>query len=283
MPRRHLAVWVLVPLLVLLATCGKNEPPQGQDGGTDGGGGPGEDAGSDAGVDAGNPLIECDPASPSGCAIQESCLHYPAPSGELGTRCFEGACDLVAQDCGAGGDAGLKCTYVDDDAGTPVRECVETGLAQEGQPCTGTSSSNTCAAGLLCVPRPQEDGGTQPVCLQFCGSSADCPAGKACLLVVDLSPSDERPFVCDTPCDLFAQDCPGSQACYPTQVAPACYPVAGTTGVGQACDYSSQCVAGAVCINGACAQLCVHPSGACPTGTCTRILVEGQPDAGACL
>lgn len=276
MPRR-LTLVALVWVGLVAAGCPDNEPPVPPE--TDGG-----DSGAfDAGFDAGDPDYACD-LTEQDCDAGASCVRYATATGKLGAQCLPGDCDVVAQDCAPGEDGGQKCTYVTD-AGLSFRSCVEDGTALEGEPCVPTPTSNNCAAGLICVPRSQADGGTRQVCMKFCNSSADCRLGEKCLLMLDLSPALERPFVCDVACDVLAQDCQPSEACYPTDVAPACYPDPGTTEVGGACGRSSDCVRGAVCVRDVCAQLCAFPEGApsCASGRCTSITMPGQLDAGACL
>lgn len=280
MPRRGLWLAALsLPLVFAVANCGKNEPqPPPPDAGEFDAGPP-----PDAGVDAGNPDFTCDLAAPQ-CDAGSACMRYEISAGRLGSQCIPGECNVVAQDCPASADGGRKCTYLND-AGVSFRACAPEGTAAEGDLCEGTEASNTCARGLICVPRPVADGGTHEICMKFCSTSADCAGGKECLLMLDLSPVAERPFVCDTPCDLLTQNCFAFQACYPTDVAPACYPAPGTTEVGAACTRSSDCVRSAVCVRNVCAQLCAFPSGtpSCTSGTCTAITVAGQTGVGACL
>lgn len=284
---RAAGVLLMVTLFVVaFGRCGNGTAPSGP---TDAGpfdAGPSDaglmDAGEDdAGeMDAGDPNHLCDPANPVACPSDESCLMYLQPSGVFGTDCFPGACDLVAQNC----DAGMKCSHIPDDGGSSVRACVTEGDAVEGEPCTRGPVTDSCARGLICLPKLQDDGGLTTACARYCGGSDDCAPEDACFLAVEPEGSMERPLVCDRPCDLFVQDCPNGRACYPGPVAPGCYP-AGSLAQGTACTYSDECSPGAACVNQACTPLCVLPSGppTCAAGTCTFLDVPRAADAGACL
>lgn len=283
--RRLLLVVVAVPAVVFaLGNCGENNknnaPPDA--GGPADSGTPTPDSGTpDSGMgtpDAGNPNLTCDLATQD-CDAGSECLLIQLMSGDFGSACRAGACDLVKQDCGGGN----KCTYVASDGGSE-RGCTGAGTATEGQPCSPTTTSNSCAAGLICLPKTFSDGGTADTCFKFCNTTSDCSGGEACFVVVEPPGNDERPLVCDHPCALFGQDCPPGAACYPGPEVPGCYPE-GTIALGQPCTFSDQCVKGAACIGGTCAQLCELPSGmpACTSGSCQPIMVPNVPDAGACL
>lgn len=274
------SVGALFAVLAFLGggACGDVEPETRpvEDAGTDGGE---ADAGEDAGFDAGNPDFECDVAAQD-CPAGTTCLQYlKPPANTYATACLPGECGLVAQDC----DGGLKCTYTLD-AGTAVRACVEDGTAIEGESCTGTPTSNTCRAGLICVPRVQFDGGVEPRCMRFCNDSAQCAQGEACYLTIAPQNSSERPLVCERPCNLFTQDCPPNQACYPGPVVPGCY-TAGGNPLGSGCTFSDECVPGAACVGGTCTAVCMYPAGTpgCSGGMCTPLNVPGTSDAGVCL
>ena len=256
-----------IAALALAPACERNEAPS-----------HGEDASTDAGEDAGDPFQECS-LEAQACGPGQSCSLYLRDAGLLGTRCFPAACQLVAQDC----DGGLKCTFVED-GGVAHRACVEDGDAGEGEPCTPTAISNTCARGLVCVPVRHLDGGVENRCLRFCEKNTDCASGQACYLTLLLAGNPERPLVCARPCDLFQQDCPPNEACYPGPNVPGCY-LEGDRGLGESCVSSNECVRGAACVGHECVALCAYPSGppACATGTCNRLDYAGAADAGVCL
>ncbi len=268
---RHLAV---LSVFLFSIACENRSSEKPDAGALDAGA---EDAGDRDSEDAGLPPgHECNVGTQD-CAAGESCLLFQ-DGGTFGARCF-GGCSVTAQDCGAG----LKCAYALD-GGASSRECVPVGDAGEGEPCATTSSSDTCAAGLICVPDQLPDGGAPTVCMRFCSSSQDCAAPQACFVVVLPEQNPERPYICETPCSLFGADCPPGLSCYPGAVAPGCYQT-GSTAVGQSCTYSLECLAGSACVDGFCRQLCAHSTGtpACSTGTCTQLEVPGVSGVGACL
>ena len=269
---RHLAV---LALFVFSIACDDHPSERTDAGAPDSGA---VDAGDGEPRDAGRPPgYECS-VTTQDCAEGESCLLFQDDAGTFGARCF-GGCSVTGQDC----DAGLKCAYALD-GGTASRECVPAGDAGEGEPCTTTVVSDTCGAGLICVPDEVADGGAATVCMRYCNSNQDCTAPQACFVVVLPEQNPERPYICETPCSLFGADCPPGLSCYPGSVAPGCYPT-GATAVEQPCTYSLECVAGTACVDGFCRQLCAHPSGtpACPSGTCTGLEVPGVGGVGACL
>jgi hypothetical protein len=228
-------------------------------------------------VDGGDPFLECKLGAAE-CDAGTACSLY-ARGDAFGTRCFEAACALVAQNCGAG----QKCTFVED-GGAAARACVPDGEVAEGELCASSPTSNNCRAGLVCVPVRQRDGGTFNQCLRFCERNSDCAPGQSCFLTLRFNGTTERPLVCSTSCDLFAQDCPPGDGCYPGPNVPGCYPEGGA-GIGAPCRSSEECVKGAACISERCAAICTYPSGppACAIGRCTRLDYPGAPDAGVCL
>lgn len=260
-----------------ILSCGNNSPaPKDSDGGS-------EDASVDGGADAGATLgAECVLGAGT-CSPGQSCMTNLLEDGGMGTRCVEGLCGLVTQDCGVG----FKCTYVGTDAGF-VRDCVDDGTADEGQPCTGTPTSNTCKAGLICAVQQGADGGASSVCAKFCNTSSDCTSPSLCYVLVSVAGSNERPLVCAPPpssCDLFAQDCAQlTDACYPSGTGSACFPQGNVTD-GANCQYANDCLKGSACTGSAGSFVC-HPlcgtqgTPACASGTCSPL--TGIPDAGVC-
>jgi hypothetical protein len=258
---------VVCGALAVSATCERQEGAARPDGG----------AARDAGL-----FLECS-VEAQDCPAGRACSLY-ARDGGLGSRCFATTCGLVAQQC----DAGEKCTYIES-ARLAARACVAEGDAGEGEACAPNATSDTCRAGLVCVPLRQLDGGTSHQCLRFCHRNADCVPGQACFLTLVLDGTVERPLVCSTPCDLFEQHCPPGDACYPGPNVPGCYVEGGgehsPVAIDGACRSSEECVRGAVCVRESCTAICAYPSGppACATGTCTRLDYAGAPDAGVCL
>ena len=97
-------------------------------------------------------------------------------------------------------------------------------------------------------------------------------------------------------CDPLIQNCVSGEACTIGQDGDgnyfsACVP-AGNRGVGNSCNQTTTCVAGALCVGGGgvetiCAQICALDIGAssCPSGTqCVEIGLEDTPfeNVGVC-
>lgn len=261
------------------SACGTatTQRPDAGDGARDGGP-------SDAGDadDGGDPANACDVRAQD-CAKGHSCLRFVDDGGVFATACLAGECDVLEQACGPGS----KCAYAPaaDGGEGAERRCVPRGDAGLDEGCSSTLLSDTCVAGHVCLPVLQDDGGMGGACRRYCYRDEDCPDGQLCVLLVEPEGSAERPSVCDTPCDLLAQDCPGGRGCYPSSIAPGCFE-AGTSPVGGSCTFSDECVPGAACtFEGACVPLCaIDGSGAgCSSGSCTAIGIPNAPDVGACL
>lgn len=283
-PRSLLPGLLVVLSMALSFGCPSNPPPLPPPDDLDAGTSPGVDAGSDAGTSP-NPDLQCDLGTQS--CDGGSCLLRALEDGGYGSACFAGACDLVAQNC----PTSEKCTYVSVDGGpTFARGCSPEGTAAEGQPCTGTPSSNTCMRGLMCALLADPDGGASSRCVKLCNTNADCTTPQLCFVVLTIQGTEERPLACGDPppsCDPLAQDCTQpSEACYPGTPEGRCYP-AGSKLEGDACVYTNECAKGLACIGdkspGTCRPLCRHPSGdpACAAGTCKQL--KGQAELGVCM
>jgi hypothetical protein len=85
------------------------------------------------------------------------------------------------------------------------------------------------------------------------------------------------------PCDLLASDCPAGQACYYATDGIACHVTAGNLPAGAACGFANDCEAGAVCVNGACAEVCDAASPQCPAETPRCVELPAADGAGVCV
>ena len=217
------------------------------------------------------------------CAAGESCLAALGPDGGYdGRQCFAGACDLVAQNCGAG----ERCTYVRSDAGVAARACVADGTQEAGAECVATPPRDNCRAGTLCLGQPGPDGGLRAACTRVCDVDAQCGAPDECRGLAPVKGSAERPLVCAPPaarCDPLAPACAGpTEGCYPDPVrgASLCAP-AGAVAEGQACAFSNDCAPGHTCAAGVCRPVCdPRRADTCAGGTCQPL--EGFANVGAC-
>jgi hypothetical protein len=269
---------LLTSVLLFAAGCSGTSPVS-PDGGNDGGNGT-QDGGNDGGGDGGGVPSDdqCGPTA-GGCDAGSSCLRMQLEDGGRARRCLPGACDLVAQDCGAT----LKCEYRDGG-----RSCVPDGTLAEGAPCANMGFN--CIKGTVCSNVPAGDGGQESRCTKFCSENANCTPPQQCLLTLVLPDSNERPQICADPpptCDLLTQSCPAvADGCYPNGATGACFG-AGVIQPGQGCVFSNDCVRGSTCVNttggASCRQLCAFPSGApsCDAGTCTRL--TGTTGVGVCV
>lgn len=195
----------------------------------------------------------------------------------LGTdagACYPGACDLVAQDCGAG----KACLYLDTDAGT-VRGCAVAGAGRENDEC----GAITCGAGLECLSKAP---GRPLLCERYCETDADCDPNKKCTFTIAFpDTSREVARLCDTyfppTCSVLNPICAPGRACATTGPSGDYCFVPGGKPVGALCTSPYDCVEGASCITlnrgGVRTRECIYTcdladgSPACPSGVCTQV------------
>ncbi|MBW2464801.1 MAG: hypothetical protein JRH11_24340 [Deltaproteobacteria bacterium] len=258
----------LFPILIALLLsapslgCGDDSPPVlsdsstgdgGADGSTDGGPGTDSGPGADGGPgDTGTPI---DSGAPTDAAMDTGPVSMPCTA--------IGPCDPFDPTSCADGEG---CQ-----PGIGMTECVtlDPAAGDLGETC---ALPDECAAGLLCL-----NFGDGPACERMCpnGSIGFCGAGQGCSGAIG---GDMCIRICrsiPTPCDIFAQDCAGTdEACTlarnPETREPytGCRP-AGTQGRGMACGGTDgQCQAGLICLGeagiNACRQVC-GPDGGDPT------------------
>ncbi|NJK90306.1 MAG: hypothetical protein HC923_13580 [Myxococcales bacterium] len=209
----------------------------------------------------------CDLATQN-CEAGLTCISFEGTPGpacyrvctEGGTACegLSGASDSYF--CESFGDfgfcAGLEgCDPLDADSCPATQNCSfapnETfacgpaGTADAGMSC----ASSPCQKGLLCV-----DFGGGPECTEPCpvNSSGSCSNAGVCVGFTGSPVSFCRPS-CTTPTDETA--CGPTENCTIGSEGLACLP-AGTVQIGDACQFSNDCVRGGVCVNDACRQAC---------------------------
>jgi hypothetical protein len=192
---------------------------------------------ADAGRDGSTDAAPQDSGAPADAEVDA-----PDDAGTGGGACPSGECALLTgEGCGAGdacyfarvGDAGLA----------PV--CGAAGAGGDGDPC---EQLNDCGEGFMC---DRQSG----LCRHYCcmGSNADCPTGQTCAVM--LTATDGSPTgvgFCKFPdsCDLLAQDCSGTQGCYPQggDGSVICIEPRNTLTEGAACGFTNDCVPGLACI-----------------------------------
>jgi hypothetical protein len=273
--RADLFVCSGVLILGLMAACRGDVTSPDAGTGTDSGvfrdggdsdGGPTDPGGGEAG---------CDVARQTGCEAGAVCLRGVLGDGRLGTLCFPGECDPVAQNC----PEGNRCAYVRRDNVTS-RRCIPAGTVAEGGSCQSLATAegdfyDTCAPGLSCTDRSTSSGGSTFTCQRFCYGGEQCTAPRDCIDVLRFEGSNERPRVCGDPgptCDVLARECTNSRGCYPSPRSGGVCVTAGTIAEGQPCTYVNDCQEGSACVKeGAslvCRQLCRAPSGSpgCESG-----------------
>lgn len=222
--------------------------------GCDGGGGNGVDGGGmredgSVGVDSGprpdSGMVGADGGRDSGGGGVRMCR---PPGSE---------CDLLRQDCPAGG----ACRYLIMMMGEEPRGlCEPAGTATAGMPCTRDGSGDTCAEGTICDPESNR-------CRQYCcdGNNADCPIGQFCLGGPGSVSFCREGDACNA---VDGSGCPEGQFCYLAGEELACFTSRGVA-EGASCMFLNDCVAGHACVGdpgaGACRKLCTLGSTAdCP-------------------
>lgn len=167
-------------------------------------------------------------------------------------------CKVTAPQCGCG--AGEACTVVNGAVG-----CDTAGPDSDGAAC-GSSASDLCQAGLLCVNASSSTG----QCLKFCSSDSDCQApGGLCILQLDdgMGGSISGVTICTPNCSLFNNTgCPSGSACELRQESAGqkrWLTLCGETGTktqGQTCDQAIEgdCAAGYTCLDTGSGTKCLH-------------------------
>ncbi len=148
----------------------------------------------------------------------------------------------------------------------------------------GCNDISPCAAGG-CVEVPGKGRKCQP----FCAQDADCEAGQKCAL--SLSASSVTLTLCGPNattkvCDIFKQDCADGLACTLNGSKESCLKP-GPKKKGEACDGTSFCEKGLVCVSDKCHEVCnPHTSG--PDPKCTNVCpdrtgnLDGNDDVAVC-
>lgn len=201
-----------------------------------------------------------------GCNVElQNCTALGAPGKSClevmgtgtATRCMEGQCDMVLQNCPTNTD---KCDYSPLPDGGALRSCFRAGTKTEGQTCTGGAD---CVAGMLCI-------GT---CVKMCYRDEDCSGpNDQCVIRITGIPG-ESPRGCKTltPCDPLAPaqpGCPAGEACYPSPNGTTVCRAAGTGVVNSACTSVNACAEGSFCLpksqtEASCSTYC-NPDGGAP-------------------
>jgi hypothetical protein len=179
--------------------------------------------------------------------------------------------------CGAGCAAGLACFPSDQG---PV--CLSPGSVADGLAC---AHANDCLAGSACV-RLEGRSSCAGLCALAAGSSASCAAqcpeaygALSGLPGVGFCTASDQPRACD----LLLQDCPGDQGCYYSDQGVMCAPVAAGLDLNDPCVNANDCLAGLLCVNGACREICATWSPSCVPGAKACVALPAGGGAGACM
>ncbi|MCA9660779.1 MAG: ribulose phosphate epimerase [Myxococcales bacterium] len=196
----------------------------------------------------------------------EGCSFLECTTGGTGDSGAE--CDNWAQDCpdgekcmpfaNDGGNAwnSLKCSDIDAAPSNPGDACTVEG--------NGVSGVDSCDSKSMCWDvNPETNEG---VCVAFCEGTPEnpsCGAGTACAIL-----NDGVLILCLTECDPLLQDCPGDDACLPSEESFICIlDASGDNGAyGEPCEYSNACDPGLVCLNSAYVEDC--PASGCCSPWC---------------
>ena len=188
------------------------------------------------------------------------------------------ACDITSSNC----PTGTSCYPTGTEIFGNGDFCLTVGTLPEGASC---GPPNACQAGLGCVPTV-----TGKRCSALCDETLPCADGDVC--VSQAYPSALSACTIEV-CDIFVQDCPSGQGCYPVSIGFAgqtytgdfCYP-AGTGTAGTACNNGwLDCAPGLGCVttngeNPLCQPICDLTNPVCAPGTtCT---MTDNPDIGYC-
>lgn len=140
-------------------------------------------------------------------------------------------------------------------------KCMEAGTLELGDLCV-VQGSNSCKAGLQCLIECAEVcsfidvSDDEPKCTEFCEGGAFQAANEenGIGFCIGLEPPKA--------CDLFEQTgCLSGEGCYMVPTGWRCI-TAGTTALGDACQFTNDCVPGSVCINSQCQEACSSAEGA---------------------
>ncbi len=169
-------------------------------------------------------------------------------------------CDPFQDATTACGD-GNACYY-----GNQATQCMAAGSAPAGTDCYG-ESANLCASGLQCIVECQQacstdDSGTgEPKCSSLCtGEVLEISAENS----MGVCLTDTVPATCDI---WTNTGCDGGDGCYRVQGGIACL-TAGSTAVGEACQFTNDCVPGSVCVSSQCQELCDATEGETGPNAC---------------
>ncbi len=157
------------------------------------------------------------------------------------SSCLETPCGLVPN-CGC--PSGQKCSLVTG----PARACVTAGTGLKGASCTLDSE---CAAGLICVELPSDEGRSAGACYPFCDSELDCPGDASVCWEAFTGTTDS---ICSLGCNLVTSTgCPSGSKCNLYELTGSgtdltdCTSDSGTGGTGSFCTLESHCGPGHFC------------------------------------
>lgn len=173
------------------------------------------------------------------------------PDSDTSSDLPDGACDIFDPTCPAGQKCMPWSTAGDETWNAWGCYPVVEDPAGIGEPChllgdlfTGLDD---CEEGSMCWELdPETQAGT---CVPFCtigaGGGVECAEPDHYCFIDDFTP-----YLCSTSCDIFEQDCPAGEGCYPSGGMFDCAPDAsGAAGAyGDACEANDECDPGLVCL-----------------------------------
>jgi hypothetical protein len=121
-------------------------------------------------------------------------------------------------------------------------------------------------------------------------STAPADCDDTTVTTTTTTPGSTTTTTIATACDVFTQDCPSGEACYPTSSNPAAdCAAAGTGGPGNGCSQNGHCAIGFTCVvtssGGECNEICqIGGAPVCPGNgiVCQPLGGTGIPDFGVC-